>query len=191
MTLPARPAIPLVVALALAFVAACSSELASPIPQRDGELAGGAGGETGGTTTPEDAGSSTPPVPPSGSSGSSGGASSSVDAGVPTTPVTFEAGPPVGPDASGSGSGVDSGPTVPPISGTGICSTPACATDGNECGCQATSPNGQTVQMGCQAGGECICLVDEQPTGQTFSENGACSDQTSTASQFVMNCQCQ
>lgn len=175
-----------VLALGLSFLAACSSELASPIPQGDGELAGAAPG--GPTSGPADAGTPTPP--PSGSTSSSGGGSSPVDAGAPT-PVTFEAGPPVEPDASGSGSGIDSGPGVPPINGAGICSTPACATDGNECGCQATNPNGQTVQMGCQAGGECICLVDQQPVGQPFSEDGACSDQTSTASQFVMSCQCQ
>lgn len=181
MTLPAGR---IVVLLALSFVAACSSELASPVPQGDGELAGAA---PGGTPTTEDAGA---PAPPSGSTSSSG-AAPHVDAGTPTPPVTVEAGSPVVPDASGSGSGVDSGPAVPPISGTGICSTPACATDGNECGCQATNPDGKTVQMGCQAGGECICLVDEQPAGQTFSEDGACSDQSSMATQFVMNCQCQ
>jgi hypothetical protein len=180
------PVTRLVAALVLSCVAACSSELATPIPQGDGALAGGSKG----TPATPDAGTSPPPTPPPGNTGSSGGAAPVVDAGAP--PITFEAGAPVYPDASG-GDDVDSGPTTPsPTQGAlGTCGNPACATDGNECGCQATDSNGDTVQMGCQAGGECICVVNQQTTGQPFSENGACSDQSSTASQFITNCQCQ
>lgn len=182
MTLPVSR---LVVALALSCIAACSAELATPVPQGDGNVAGG----TKGTTTPPDAGTSAPPTPPPGNTGSSSG-STSVDAGSP--PLPFEAGPPVYPDASAGGGGFDAGPTPTPPSGAlGTCGNPACGTDGNECGCQATDSNGDTVQMGCQAGGECICLVDQQTSDQPFDENGACTDQASTASQFLANCQCQ
>ena len=179
MTLPVSR---LVTALVLACIVACSAELATPIPQSDGNVAGGA---PKGTTAPPDAGTSSPPTPPPSSTGSSSGAGA-IDAAAP--PVTFEAGPPVYPDA-GAGE-YDSG--APPTQGAlGTCGNPACATDGNECGCQATDSNGDTVQMGCQAGGECVCLVNQQTTTQPFDENGACSDQASTASQFITNCNCQ
>jgi hypothetical protein len=45
--------------------------------------------------------------------------------------------------------------------------------------------------MGCQAGGQCICLVNNQATDQPFDENGACSTQASTVAQFLTNCTCQ
>ena len=73
----------------------------------------------------------------------------------------------------------------------GSCGNPACGTDGTECGCQATDSQGNTVQLGCQAGGQCICLVNQQQSDNPFNENGACTDQASTASQFLANCQCQ
>ncbi|HEY3817249.1 MAG TPA: hypothetical protein VGL81_08770 [Polyangiaceae bacterium] len=182
MTLPVSR---VVVALVMSCIAACSAELATPIPQSDGNVAGGARGSSSAT----DAGtSSTPPPTPPGNTGSSSGGA--VDAGAPP-PVTFEAGTPVYPDA-GQGGGYEAGPVPPPTTGAlGTCGNPACATDGNECGCQATDSNGDTVQMGCQAGGECVCLVDQQVSTQPFDENGACSDQASTASQFISNCQCQ
>jgi len=181
MTLPVSR---LVAALALSCIAACSAELATPIPQGDGNVAGGSKG----TTAAPDAGTPAPTPPPS-NTGSSSGAGP-VEAGAP--PITVEAGSPAHPDAGGGGYVIDSGATPPPAQGAlGTCGNPACATDGNECGCQATDSNGDTVQMGCQAGGECVCLVNQQTTTQPFDENGACSDQASTASQFIANCQCQ
>lgn len=181
MTLPVSR---IVTALVLSSIVACSAELATPIPQGDGTVAGG----TKGTTPAPDAGSSAPSTPPPASTGSSSGGGS-FDAGAP--PVTWEAGPPVYPDSGGGGSVIDSGGTPPTQGALGTCGNPACATDGNECGCQATDSNGDTVQMGCQAGGECICVVNQQTTDQPFDENGACSDQASTASQFITNCPCQ
>ncbi|HEX3344021.1 MAG TPA: hypothetical protein VHS09_05580 [Polyangiaceae bacterium] len=183
MTLPVSR---LAVALVMSCIAACSAELATPIPHGDGNVAGGAKG----APATDDAGTAAPPTtPPSGSSGGSSGGSEPLDAGAP--PVTFEAGPPVYPDA-GYGGGYDAGPTTPPTTGPlGSCGNPACATDGNECGCQATDSNGDTVQMGCQAGGECICLVDQQTSTPPFDEDGACSAQASTAAQFLASCQCQ
>ena len=179
MTLPVSR---IVTALVLSCIVACSAELATPIPQGDGNVAGG---QPKGTSAAPDAGAATPPTPPPSNTGSSSGGAP-IDAGSP--PVTFEAGPPVYPDA-GSAS-FDAG--TPPTEGAlGTCSNPACATDGNECGCQATDSSGDTVQMGCQAGGECVCLVNQQTTTQPFDENGACSDQASTASQFITNCNCQ
>jgi hypothetical protein len=181
MTLPASR---LVVALVLSCLAACSAELATPIPQSDGNVAGG---PRKGSPPAVEAGSP-PSTPPSSSSGSSSGGGP-IEAGAP--PVTVEAGPPVHPDAGG-GTFVDSGTAPPPTQGAlGTCGNPACGTDGNECGCQATDSNGDTVQMGCQAGGQCICLVNQQQSTNPFDENGACTDQASTASQFISNCQCQ
>jgi hypothetical protein len=175
----------LVAALALSCIAACSAEVATSIPRGDGNVAGG----TRETPPAPDAGTSAPSTPPPGNTGSSSGGS--VEAGAP--PVTVEAGSPVTPDAGGGGPVVDAGAgTPPPAQGPpGSCSNPLCGTDGNECGCQATDSQGNTVQMGCQAGGECICLVNQQQTDQPFDENGACTDQASTASQFIANCQCQ
>jgi hypothetical protein len=179
-----HPASRIVTALVLSCIVACSAELATPIPQSDGNVAGGSKG----STASHDAGSSAPSTPPPGNTGSSSGGET-VDAGAP--PITVEAGPPPYPDAGG-GYVVDSGSTPPPTQGAlGTCGNPACATDGNECGCQATDSNGDTVQMGCQAGGECICVVNQQTTDQPFDENGACSDQASTAAQFITNCACQ
>jgi hypothetical protein len=180
MTLPASR---LVVALVLSCLAACSAELATPIPQGDGNVAGG----TKGRPPAAEAGSPPSTPPPSSSGSSSGGGP--IEAGAP--PVTVEAGPPVTPDAGG-GFFIDSGATPPPTQGAlGTCGNPACGTDGNECGCQATDSNGDTVQMGCQAGGPCICLVNQQQSTNPFDENGACTDPASTASQFISNCQCQ
>jgi hypothetical protein len=182
MTLPVSR---LVAALALSCIAACSSELATPIPQGDGNVAGGSRGAPAAPGT----GTTPPSTPPPASTGSSSGGGS-VDAGAPALP--FEAGPPVYPDAGFGTLPADSGPAPSPTQGPlGSCGNPACATDGNECGCQATDSNGDTVQMGCQAGGECICLVNQQTSTQPFDENGACSDQASTAQQFLANCQCQ
>ena len=180
MTLPASR---LVVALVLSCLAACSAELATPIPQSDGNVAGGPRK----SSPPAVEAGSPPSTPPSSSSGSSSGGGP-IEAGAP--PMTFEAGPPVYPDAGGGY--FDSGATPPPTQGAlGTCGNPACGTDGNECGCQATDSNGDTVQMGCQAGGQCICLVNQQQSTNPFDENGACTDQASTASQFISNCQCQ
>ena len=112
-----------------------------------------------------------------------------MDAGAP--PVV-EAGGPSVPDAGG-GSTIDTGAgTPPPAKGPlGSCSNPVCGTDTAECGCQATDSAGNTVQMGCQAGGQCICLVNQQQTDNPFDENGACTDQPSTVEQFLTNCACQ
>ena len=176
-----------VLAFALTCVAACSTEVATELPASDGNVAGGIK-----TSTPEpDAGAtSTPPPSNSGGLGTE-----------PGTPVTTDAGTTPAPEAGGgSGSTIDSGTggtgtpeaAPPPTQGPlGTCGNPLCGTDTNECGCQATDSAGNTVQMGCQAGGECICLINQQQTDNPFDENGACSDQASTAAQFISNCTCQ
>jgi hypothetical protein len=173
----------------MACIAACSAEVATPVPQVDGRVAGGE--PAGGTPAPDAGNTSTTTPPPSSSGGSSSGSSSggTIDAGGPPVTVTADSGSP----SSSGGYFIDSGSTPPPSQGgaLGTCGNPACATDGNECGCQATDSNGDTVQMGCQAGGECVCVVNQQTTGQPFDENGACSDQQSTAQQFIQYCQCQ
>jgi hypothetical protein len=94
---------------------------------------------------------------------------------------------------SGSGYFIDSGSPVtnPTPSGPpGSCTNPLCGTDGNECGCTATDSNGNTIQLGCQAGGQCGCFENQQLTDQPFDENGTCNDATLAAQQFLQNCTC-
>jgi hypothetical protein len=175
-----------VLTFVLSFVAACSAGVVTELPSSDGNVAGGIK-----TPTPEpEAGTSS--APPPGNGGGSGT--------EPGPPVTTDAGAPPLPEAGGgSGYTIDSGtggitPEAgpPPTQGAlGTCGNPLCGTDTNECGCQATDSAGNTVQMGCQAGGECVCLVNQQETDNPFDENGACGDQTSTAAQFISNCTCQ
>lgn len=87
------------------------------------------------------------------------------------------------------GGGKDASP--PPAAPLGSCANPICGTDTNECGCQATDGAGDTVQMGCQAGGECVCLVSHQQQDHPFPEDNACADRASTRAQFLANCACQ
>jgi hypothetical protein len=81
---------------------------------------------------------------------------------------------------------IDSGsPTKGPL---GSCGNPACGTDLTECGCQATDSAGNTVQLGCQAGGLCACFVNGAQDTNAFNENGACNSQQATAQQFLQYC---
>lgn len=126
-------------------------------------------------------------IGPTGSS-SGGGSATTPDAGAPP-PVTVEAGT----TDSGSGYFIDTGSPVtnPAPSGPpGSCTNPLCATDGNECGCTATDSNGNTIQLGCQAGGECGCFENQQLSDQPFAENGTCNDPTLAAQQFLQYCTC-
>jgi len=169
--------------LALASASACTNGYAVPIPPGDGYVAGGPSGGGQATPTPSEAGTPAPVGGPWQDAGSTawdaGGAS---DASSGSTPV--EAGVPTGVDAAP--------PVTPPSKGPlGSCTNPVCGTDLNECGCQATDSSGNTVQMGCQAGGQCICLVNQNPVGNAFDENGACGAQASTVEQFLTDCTCQ
>jgi hypothetical protein len=176
--------------VALVSVSACTNGYAVPIPKGDGYVAGGGGGQGDSTPVPApDAGSAAPvgggwqdagssawdagAGNPGSGSGQDAGNGSALEAGVPTG---FDAAPPITP------------PTQGPL---GSCGNPACGTDLDECGCQATDSNGNTVQMGCQAGGQCICLVNQNPVGNAFDENGACGAQSSTVQQFLADCTCQ
>jgi hypothetical protein len=78
-----------------------------------------------------------------------------------------------------------------PTGALGSCTNPACATDGNECGCQATDSSGNTVQLGCQAGGQCVCVVNGNVDTQPFDENGACGTSQASQQQFLQYCTCQ
>jgi hypothetical protein len=90
-------------------------------------------------------------------------------------------------DAGGTGSGGNPQPTGP----LGSCTNPACGTEINDCGCQATDSAGNTVQLGCQAGGQCGCFVNGNLDSQPFDENGTCNDQPSVVTAFLTNCTCQ
>jgi hypothetical protein len=191
--------------LVAALAVACSSPVATVLPPTDGW--GPSGGTHAGSTSASSSGGSTssggsgggegtgggqgPSGSSSGGAASSGGASSGVSSsGASPSP---EAGAPSGHDA---GTSVDAGPPKGGSSGgtqgpLGSCTNPICGTDLNECGCQATDSAGNTVQLGCQAGGDCVCLVNQQTDGQPFPENGACNDPPSTVAQFLTNCTCQ
>jgi hypothetical protein len=82
-------------------------------------------------------------------------------------------------------------PPTQPTGALGSCTNPACATDGTECGCTATGLNGDTFQIGCQAGGQCVCVEDGNVVGQPFDENGACGTSQLTSQQFLAYCTCQ
>jgi hypothetical protein len=170
----------------VALLVACSSGPSSPLPSGDGNLAGGTpqGAPTQQPTSNPAPTSTTPAPPPSSTA---------------TAPVSDDAGAPGTPDAStvidsGLGYFIDTSTGTPPTAPTGAlgsCTNPACATDGNECGCQATDSNGDTVQLGCQAGGECVCVLNGNVDTQPFSENGACGTSQETAQQFLQFCTCQ
>jgi hypothetical protein len=91
---------------------------------------------------------------------------------------------------TGTGGAHDSGVPAAPTGPLGSCGNPACGTDLTECGCTATDSAGNTVQLGCQAGGQCICVTNQQPQDNPFNENGACTDAPSTAQQFLQFCTC-
>jgi hypothetical protein len=196
-----------VLALALTSVAACSAQVATPIPRGDGNVAGGTqtGSDQGSAPSSSSSGSSS-----SGSSGGGGGNGTGggqgngtgggggggggdapdAGSGVPvsgeagTTPVDSGSGYLI--DAGAPGTGTGTTPSGPP----GSCGNPLCATDGNECGCTATDSNGDTIQLGCQAGGQCGCFIDQQLDDNPFDENGACNDAQSAAQQFLQYCSC-
>lgn len=188
-------------AMALASAtAACTNDPTAVLPAGTGNVAGngyggsGAGSTNGGgsggssdPSSPEDGGSGST-TPPPGNGGD--------DANAPRPDP--EGGPGAGSGGqhdSGSGSGgfgvdgqvpvIDSG--VPTGSGPlGSCTNPACGTDGNECGCQATDAQGNTVQLGCQAGGQCACFVNGNQATNAFDENGACSSQQTAEQQLFL-----
>lgn len=182
-----RPRNSLLSAAAL-FLFACSATTATQLPSGDGNVAGG-GSQTSSTPPPPtdpDAGSSTPPPP-----------TSTPDAGMPpptSWPDSGTAWVDSGPADSGLGYFIDTGTApeagAPPSGALGSCSNPACATDGTECGCQAIDSLGEQILMGCQAGGQCICLTNMQPQDNPFDENGACSASPATAQQFLQFCNC-
>jgi hypothetical protein len=181
----------LAVALILATTtfAACSAQVATPIPKGDGNVAGGMPQGGGEQATPQpEAGGGTPTPPPS----STGTPSEPPDAGSVTTTGPIDSGSPVVDSGSGyfidtgTGTGTGTAPSGPP----GSCTNPLCGTDGAECGCTATDSEGNTVQLGCQAGGECGCFVNQQLDDNPFDENGACSVPSSAQQQFLQNCAC-
>jgi hypothetical protein len=178
-----------VLLLGVSLLAACSSGVAGPLPPGDGNLTGGAPAPAGGDAPPP--ASTSGPAPTS---------------TTPSPPPSSTGAPPVEADAgsssaeAGTGSAVDSGPgyfidtgagTPAPTGSLGSCTNPACATDGTECGCQATDSSGNTVQIGCQAGGQCVCVLNGNVDTNPFDENGACGTSQATAQQFLQYCTCQ
>lgn len=171
---------------ACALIVACSSSASTPLPPGDGNLAGGAPPQ-GTTTPPASTGSPAPTATSTTPPPAAGDRDASSDAGTWDT----DTGATTVVD-SGLGYFIDTSSGVStPTGALGSCTNPACATDGNECGCQATDSSGNTVQLGCQAGGECVCVLNGNVDTNPFSENGACSTSQSTAQQFLQYCTCQ
>jgi hypothetical protein len=173
--------------LVFGALVACSSGAGSPLPSGDGNLAGNAPAAAATTPPPVTTGStaptsSTPAPPPPAGEWDAGSDSGSWAADTGTSTVV-DSGPGYFIDTS-TGGQTPSGPL-------GSCTNPACATDGNECGCQATDSQGNTVQLGCQAGGECVCVLNGNVDDNPFSENGACNTSQTTAQQFLQYCTCQ
>lgn len=172
--------------LVFGALVACSSGAGSPLPSGDGNLAGSAPAAAATTPPPMTTGSTAPtssaPTPPPSNPWDAGSDSESWEPDAGTSPVV-DSGPGYFIDTS-TGGQTPSGPL-------GSCTNPACATDGNECGCQATDSQGNTVQLGCQAGGECVCVLNGNVDDNPFDENGACSTSQTTAQQFLQYCTCQ
>jgi hypothetical protein len=173
-----------VLLLGVSLLAACSSGVATPLPPGDGNLTGGGPAPaTPPASTSGPAPTSTTPSPPPSSTGAppvdADGGSSTAEAGTG------------GAVDSGLGYFIDTGAGTPkPAGALGSCTNPACATDGNECGCQATDSSGNTVQIGCQAGGQCVCVQNGNVDTNPFDENGACGTSQATAQQFLQYCTC-
>jgi len=193
------------VAMAFCFSTACTNDPTALLPAGTGSVVGGgsygggsgsaanggSGSSSGGneSSPPEDAGS-TSTTPPPGNGGD--------DANAPRPDPEGGTGTGSGGHQdAGSGSGgfgvdgqvpvIDSGTTT--TSGPlGSCTNPACGTQGNQCGCQATDSNGNTVQLGCQAGGQCACFVNGNQSTNAFDENGACNLQQGPVQDFLQYC---
>ncbi|HEY8040117.1 MAG TPA: hypothetical protein VIF15_10005 [Polyangiaceae bacterium] len=181
-----------VAASGLALAVACSNPGAALLPATDGwgpsgGVVSGGGHDAGSTSTP-------PPSPTGGGSGSGGGAGSGSGGGTGTGQMDASPG---SPDSGGTVPVLDSGTgtkdaSPPPAKGPlGSCTNPMCGTDTTQCGCTATDSQGNTVQLGCQAGGDCACFVNQQQVDNAFPENGACADTPSTQQQFLTSCTCQ
>lgn len=182
-----------VVSIGVASLAACSSGQSTSVPLSDGW--GPSGGNVAGSSS-ETASSSSGGGSGSGSAGSgsgtrggTGGGGSGTGGSSGSGGASLDAGSGHQPYPDAGSGGVDASP--PKAAAPGTCANPNCGTDTNECGCQATDSAGETVLLGCQAGGDCVCLVNGQPAGQPFPEDNACSDEVSTRLQFLTNCACQ
>ena len=170
--------------LGAALLAACSSGAAGPLPPGDGNIAGG-GPAPAGASAPT-ATSSPAPAPPTPPPASTTPPPIDADSGVPSV----DAGVPVVDSGLGYFIDTSTGGSAP-TGALGSCTNPACATDGNECGCQAIDSSGNAVQLGCQAGGQCVCVQSGTVDTQPFDENGACGASQTAAQQFLQYCACQ
>lgn len=184
-------------AMAFALATACTNDTTAVIPAGTGSVAGGGyGGNGGGVTNGGGSGGGSESPPADAGSGTPAPGTGGDDANAPRPGSEGGTGSGGHQDA-GSGSGgfgvdgqvpvIDSG--VPSTSGPlGSCGNPACGTDGTECGCQATDSQGNNVQLGCQAGGQCACFVNGNQDTNAFDENGACNSQPATVQQFLQFC---
>jgi hypothetical protein len=126
--------------------------------------------------------------------GGSGSGSNDYDAGAVPGSTDYDAGhtpPPSGSDGGGGG-GADTGTSTPPTGPLGSCGNPLCGTSLAQCGCRATDSANNTVELGCESGGQCGCFINGQFTAGTASdENGACGLTSSVKARFLSDCTCQ
>lgn len=127
-------------------------------------------------------------------SGSGGGGSGGVDydAGPVPGSTDYDSGASA-PPSSGKdgGSGADAGTNTPPSGALGSCGNPLCGTTLSQCGCRATDSAHNTIELGCQAGGQCGCFSNGQLVGAASDENGTCGASSAVRARFLSDCACQ
>ena len=141
-----------------------------------GSGAGGGGGGAGATGG-------------GGGHGGGSGGGNDYDAGPVPGATDYDSGTPSpGKDAGSAGAGKDAGTG----SGTlGSCGNPICGTDLNQCGCRATDSANNTIEIGCQAGGQCGCFQNGNfVQGTANAENGACQSNADVKQRFLSDCLC-
>ena len=151
-----------------------------------GNGSGGAGGGSGG--------GSSGPTGGGVAGGGGGGASNDYDASPVPGATDYDSGAPAtrndgGGGGTGTGGGKDAGSGN---SGTlGSCGNPICGTDLNQCGCRATDSANNTIEIGCQAGGQCGCFQNGNfVNGTASAENDACQSNADVKDRFLSDCTC-
>ena len=128
----------------------------------------------------------------SGGSGGGGGGGVDYDAGPVPGSKDYDSGA-SNPPSSGKdgGSGADAGTNTPPSGALGSCGNPLCGTTLSQCGCRATDSANNTIELGCQAGGQCGCFSNGQLVGAASDENGTCGTTSAVKARFLSDCACQ
>ena len=125
-----------------------------------------------------------------GGSGGGGGGGVDYDAGPVPGSTDYDSGAGNPPSSSKDG-GSDAGTNTPPNGPLGSCGNPLCGTTLSQCGCRATDSANNTIELGCQAGGQCGCFSNGQLVGAASDENGTCGTKSAVKARFLSDCPCQ